>query len=79
MLINGYVGISNTPHVAEQCADYDECQSYTAVYGGNVIVVEYGPSQFTKACNTYGSTLSIVLRDVNVTAPGSRSYVFKSC
>lgn len=65
--------------VAEQCADYDECQSYTSVYGANVIVVEYSQSQYTKACNAYGGTLSIVLRDVDVTGPGSGSYVFKTC
>jgi hypothetical protein len=65
--------------VAEQCADYSECGNYTATYGGHVIVIEYSQSQFTKACNTYGSTLSIVLRDVDVTAPGSDSYVFKTC
>jgi hypothetical protein len=65
--------------VAEECADYNECGDYTAVYGANVIVIEYSQSQFTKACNTYGSTLSIVLRDVDVTTPGSGSYVFKSC
>ncbi|GAA3457987.1 hypothetical protein GCM10018962_98210 [Dactylosporangium matsuzakiense] len=49
------------------------------MYGNNVIVIEYSQSQFTKACNSYGSTLSIVLRDVDVTTPGSGSYVFKSC
>lgn len=65
--------------VAEECADYDECQNYTATYGNHVIVIEYNKSKFTKACNAYGSTLSIVLRDVDVTAPGSSSYVFKTC
>lgn len=65
--------------IAEQCADYDECQGYTATYGNHVIVIEYSQSQFTKACNAYGSTLSIVLRDVDVTTPGSGSYAFKSC
>jgi hypothetical protein len=65
--------------VAEQCADYDECQSYTATYGNHVIVIEYSQSKFTKACTAYGSTLSIVLRDVDVTAPGSGSYAFKTC
>lgn len=65
--------------VAEECADYDECQNYTATYGAHVIVIEYTAGQFTKACNSYGSTLSIVLRDVDVTTPGSKSYVFKSC
>ncbi|MFI5910985.1 endo alpha-1,4 polygalactosaminidase [Dactylosporangium sp. NPDC051541] len=65
--------------VAEECADYNECGDYTAVYGNHVIVIEYSQSQFTKACNSYGSTLSIVLRDVDVTTPGSGSYVFKTC
>ena len=65
--------------VAEECADYDECQNYTATYGNHVIVIEYSQSKFTKACNSYGSTLSIVLRDVDVTTPGSGSYVFKTC
>jgi hypothetical protein len=65
--------------VAEECADYDECGNYTATYGNHVIVIEYSQAQFTKACNAYGSTLSIVLRDLDVTAPGSGSYVFKSC
>ncbi|MCU7728928.1 endo alpha-1,4 polygalactosaminidase [Actinoplanes sp. KI2] len=65
--------------VAEECADYSECQDYTATYGNHVIVIEYKQSGFTKACNSYGSTLSIVLRDVDVTAPGSGSYVFKTC
>ncbi|HEY0530809.1 MAG TPA: endo alpha-1,4 polygalactosaminidase [Actinoplanes sp.] len=65
--------------VAEECADYDECQNYTATYGNHVIVIEYSQSRFTKACTSYGSTLSIVLRDVDVTTPGSGSYVFKTC
>jgi hypothetical protein len=65
--------------VAEECADFNECQNYTATYGNKVIVIEYTKSQFTKACTTYGSTLSIVLRDVDVTAPGSGTYVFKTC
>jgi len=65
--------------IAEECADYDECQNYTATYGDNVIVIEYTQKAFTKACTTYGSKLSIVLRDVDVTAPGSSSYVFKTC
>ena len=65
--------------VAEECADYDECGNYTATYGNNVIVIEYDQSQYTKACRSYGSTLSIVLRDLDVSAPGSGSYVFKSC
>jgi hypothetical protein len=65
--------------VAEECADYDECGAYTASYGNNVIVIEYSRSGFTKACNSYGSRLSVVLRDVAVSTPGSRSYVYEAC
>jgi hypothetical protein len=65
--------------VAEECADYDECQNYTATYGNNVIVIEYSTAGYNKACKSYGSKLSVVLRDVDVTAPGSGSYVFKTC
>ncbi|MDQ0364850.1 endo alpha-1,4 polygalactosaminidase [Catenuloplanes indicus] len=65
--------------VAEECGAWNECDRYTATYGNNVVVIEYTQSGFTKACNGFGSKLSIVLRDVDVTAPGSRSYVFKGC
>jgi hypothetical protein len=65
--------------VAEECGRYGECGDYTAVYGSHVIVVEYTKSAFTKACNGFGSTLSVVLRDVNVTAPGSGSYKYDAC
>jgi hypothetical protein len=65
--------------VAEECADFDECGAYTASYGNNVIVIEYSRSGFTKACNAYGSRLSIVRRDVDVTTPGSKSYVYEAC
>lgn len=65
--------------VAEECADYDECDAYTGSYGNNVIVIEYSRSGFTKACNSFGSRLSIVLRDVDVTTPGSKSYAYEAC
>ncbi|KUL22743.1 endo alpha-1,4 polygalactosaminidase [Actinoplanes awajinensis] len=65
--------------VAEECADWDECDAYTASYGNNVIVIEYSRAGFTKACKAYAGTLSIVLRDVDVTTPGSKSYVYEAC
>jgi hypothetical protein len=65
--------------VAEECADWDECDAYTATYGSNVIVIEYSASGFTKACRGFGSKLSIVRRDVDVSTPGSGSYVWKAC
>ena len=65
--------------VAEECGRYSECGDYTAVYGNNVIAIEYTKSAFTKACRSHGSAISVVLRDVNVTAPGSGTYKYDAC
>lgn len=65
--------------VAEECADYAECQSYTAAYGNEVIVIEYTAAGLAAACAEWGRTLTIVRRDVNVTAPGSATYVYQTC
>ncbi|WP_344611120.1 endo alpha-1,4 polygalactosaminidase [Dactylosporangium salmoneum] len=65
--------------IAEECGRYNECDAYTSVYGNNVIVIEYTKNAFTKACNGYGPSLSIVLRDLNVTAPGSGTYKYDAC
>jgi hypothetical protein len=65
--------------VAEECQDWDECTDYTDVYGSHVIVVEYTKSPFKQACKRYGAALSIVLRDVLVTPPGSRTYQYDAC
>ncbi|BEL06208.1 endo alpha-1,4 polygalactosaminidase [Actinoplanes sichuanensis] len=65
--------------VAEECADYDECDAYTSSYGDNVIVIEYSRSGFAKACGSHGDRLSVVLRDVDVTIAGSKSYAYQAC
>jgi len=64
---------------AEECADFDECQDYVDVYGQHVIVIEYDDVNFRKACAGFGDRLSIVRRDLQVTAPGSSAYVYKAC
>ncbi|MEU4690376.1 endo alpha-1,4 polygalactosaminidase [Actinoplanes sp. NPDC023714] len=65
--------------VTEECADFDECDVYTAAYGDHVLVVEYSRAGFTKACGAYRGRLSIVLRDRDVSAPGSEAYVRDAC
>jgi hypothetical protein len=65
--------------IAEECAEWDECQGYVDAYGGHVIVVEYSTAGFRSACQGYGTRLSVVRRDRNVTAPGSMTYVYQSC
>jgi hypothetical protein len=48
------------------------------VYGDNVIDIEYTDNAYTKACTAIGARASVVRRDVNVTAPGSRTYVYRA-
>ena len=65
--------------IAEECARYRECSRFRAVYGNRVIVVEYRRKDFRRACRVVGSRVSVVLRDVNVTRPGSRTYRYGAC
>jgi hypothetical protein len=65
--------------VAEECGRYKECNVYTKAYGDQVYVIEYRSQDFTYSCDRWGDTLSIILRDRNVTAPGSKKYVYRSC
>ena len=65
--------------ISEECGRYSECADYTDVYGDHVIDIEYTNSAFTKACNAIGARVSVVRRDVNVTAPGSSTYVYGAC
>jgi hypothetical protein len=45
----------------------------------NVLVVEYTADGLRKACTTFGGRLSVVLRDREVTAPGSPAYICRTC
>lgn len=65
--------------IAEECGRYNECDYFTGVYGNNVIVIEYTDSAFTKACSAVGDEVSVVRRDLGVTAPGSGTYRYGAC
>jgi glycosyl hydrolase family 114 len=65
--------------IAEECGRWDECQGYRDVYGNRVIAIEYRRQDFEKACAEVGSRISVVLRDIDVTRPGSSAYVYDSC
>lgn len=60
--------------VAEQCAQYHECGSYVASYGRHVLAVEYRDRAFRRACRRWGGTISVVRRDVDLTAGGVRRW-----
>ncbi|MFC6480044.1 endo alpha-1,4 polygalactosaminidase [Streptomyces goshikiensis] len=65
--------------VAEECGQYDECGDFAKAYANRVFVIEYQNSGYNKACSAWGSKLSIVQRDLDVTAPGSKAYRFRTC
>ncbi|QNK81982.1 endo alpha-1,4 polygalactosaminidase [Nakamurella sp. PAMC28650] len=68
--------------VAEECQVYTECDSYTRVYGPHVIEIEYTDtpgSAFTEACRLRGHSISVVLRDRDVTPAGDPQHVESWC
>lgn len=65
--------------VAEECGRYDECGAYASAYANRVFVVEYAKPHFTATCRVWGGTLSVVLRDRNVTPAGNREYRYETC
>ena len=68
--------------IAEECQVYDECDAYTALYGNDVIEIEYTDnprSAYTQACAARGRSISIILRDRDVVARGQSGYQYEYC
>ncbi|MFF9410368.1 endo alpha-1,4 polygalactosaminidase [Streptomyces anandii] len=65
--------------VVEECGAYTECADYVGYFGNNIVDVEYTDTGMANVCDSYAGTLSIVRRDVLVTAPGSDTYVYGTC
>lgn len=65
--------------VAEECGEQDNCAEYTEHFGNQVIVIEYTADGLRNACAKWGSTLSVVRRDRDVTPKGDSAYVRETC
>lgn len=68
--------------IAEECAYYEECEAYEAVYGDHVIDIEYADNAaeaFFQACEEEWMPASAVLRDRQLAAPGEPGYEFATC
>jgi len=81
-------GQKNTPQlhgvgfdfaIAEECARYRECGRYRRQFGDHVLAIEYRRRDFRRACRTVGASVSVVLRDVDVSRPGRAGYRFDAC
>jgi len=64
--------------VAEECNQFDECQTYRDGYDDHVLVIEYTRASFDKGCAAF-PTLSIVLRDLDLVPAGNAGYVYDGC
>lgn len=65
--------------VSEECARFDECDLYRAVYQDRLIDIEYDRSSFHNACADIGAAVSVVLRDRAVSRPGTPGYEDANC
>ncbi|MFI8849469.1 endo alpha-1,4 polygalactosaminidase [Streptomyces sp. NPDC053499] len=65
--------------VTEECGQYKECGQYAKAYDDRVLDVEYTAKGLAAACRTWGERLSIVRRDLDVSAEGEDGYLYKRC
>ncbi|WP_016910517.1 endo alpha-1,4 polygalactosaminidase [Streptomyces xiaopingdaonensis] len=68
--------------VAEECAQYDECASYTRVYGARVLDVEYTDNldtDFSRVCRAPDTPRSTILRDRALAPAGQHDHVYRRC
>ena len=70
--------------VAEECQteESDNCDSYSDVYGNNMLEIEYtnnGRSVWLAACEARGSVISVIYRDLDVVPFGSKGYHYEEC
>jgi len=68
--------------VAEECYRYDECSSYTKVYGARVLDIEYTDDlrgTFAHDCASSSIPAMTILRDRDLVPRGSKGYVYRRC
>lgn len=65
--------------VAEQCGRFRECSRYIRSFDRRVLDVEYDRPGYRRACSDVGNRIAVILRDVDVTRPGSTTYRYASC
>jgi len=64
--------------VVEECAEYDECAAYRAIYGLRVLSIEYSTDGMQQACAQFGAPVPVVRRDRDLVTPDEPSYEFET-
>ena len=68
--------------VSEECHRWDECRAYTAVYGSQIINIEYSDDlrgTFEKVCADAETPKSTILRDRMLERKGGAGYIYRRC
>ncbi|MCB5905951.1 endo alpha-1,4 polygalactosaminidase [Streptomyces pinistramenti] len=65
--------------VTEECGRYQECEQFATAYDNRVFDIEYRAQDLTAACKSWGSSLSLVLRDRDVRPKDESGYVHRHC
>jgi hypothetical protein len=68
--------------VTEECAAYDECGSYTRIYGEQVLQIEYTdnlPDDFDTVCADPDRAPLTILRDRDLVGPDDAAYAYDQC
>ncbi|CAN5364297.1 endo alpha-1,4 polygalactosaminidase [soil metagenome] len=68
--------------VVEECDQFDECGTFTEVYGERVIDIEYTDElrrPFEEVCAAASTPATTILRDRDLTPLGSPDYVYERC
>lgn len=64
--------------IAEECHHFDECEEYSDVYGSAVLIIEYLEEDFDAGCAAHPER-SLILRDLDLVAPGTEGYRYEGC
>lgn len=68
--------------LVEECAQYDECDTYLDAYDDHVYGVEYTDAQetgFDEACDRWGDRIGLVLRDRDLAPAPAAAHVERAC
>ena len=64
--------------VVEECAEFDECQMFKAVYGTSVLAIEYSVDGMQQACTQLVGVSPVLRRDRNLVTPDDPGYQFET-